>query len=529
MHEVVIVGSGAAGVAAAYQFSERGLKPLILDVGFTRPAEPPAARENLYDFRRRQDSFGLLVGENYQNLYNLLNGEDIPVKLTAPHAEFVTRDAQALSPTDERDFHAVQSFAAGGLANAWGAGLYRFTDQDLEGFPIRASDLEPYFDKLTQEIGISGASDDLAPFFGSDRYLLPPVRLSFNANRIYQSYIRQKRRSQVDGFTLGLPRIGVLTEQYHGRPACEYNNLEFWQDLPCLYTPKITLDKLIASGKVDYRKGVQVESWSEFTGGIRIDAISLEGKQRVAFEGKKLVLAAGAINTAKIVLHTCQDTKTCLPLLDNPAFQIPFILPASVGRRLDTGAFGLVQLNLIWQSPTLNCLLQGSVMEITSPMRAVFFNNFPLAARANLTMIKYLLPAMLVMQLYFPTFFQPPARLSLQPNGRLRIQGQPNTLEARDLKEIFRFFRRIGAWTHPFLVKKVPAGYAIHYAGTLPMRPAPGPYECDVDGKLAGTQNVYIADGAGFPSLPAKNMSFAMMANAMRIADSIASRIDGTA
>jgi hypothetical protein len=135
-------------------------------------------------------------------------------------------------------------------------------------------------------------------------------------------------------------------------------------------------------------------------------------------------------------------------------------------------------------------------------MRAVFFNNFPLSARANQTTMKYLLPAMLVMQLYFPASFQPPAQLSLQPNGKLRIQGQPNALDANSLNELIPLFRRVGAWTHRSLVKKVANGYAIHYAGTLPMRTTPGPYECDVHGKLHG-QNVYIAS-CRFPSCPPK-------------------------
>ncbi len=526
MHKVLIVGSGAAGVAATLQFVECGVKPLILDVGFTQPAGAPLADENIYDYRRKQDSFGLLIGEKLQNLSNLFTGNDIPVKLIAPNAEFVTRDAQALSPTDHLDFDPIQSFAAGGLANVWGAGLYRFTDQDLEGFPIRASDLEPYFDHLTREIGISGAKDDLAPFFGSDRSLLPALRLSYNANRIYQNYLRQKGRLQADGFYLGLPRIGVLTEPFDGRPACDYRNLEFWQQSPYVYTPKITLDKLVTAGKVDYQKGILVENWTELPDGIRVEGVSVEGSQRVSYWGKKLVLAAGAINTAKIVLNTHHDCQARLPLLDNPAVQIPFVLPASVGRRLDTDAFGLVQLNLVWKSNPFNGLLQGSVMEITSPMRAVFFKNFPLSARANLTMIKYLLPAMLVMQLYFPTSFQPPAQLSLQQNGKLQIHGQPNALDASQLGDLFRFFRKVGAWTHRSLVVKVPTGHAIHYAGTLPMRSTPGLYECDPNGKLYGTQNVYIADASSFPRLPAKNMSFAMMANAMRIAGYIAGQVN---
>jgi len=50
------------------------------------------------------------------------------------------------------------------------------------------------------------------------------------------------------------------------------------------------------------------------------------------------------------------------------------------------------------------------------------------------------------------------------------------------------------------------------------MRAEPAAYQCDPDGRLHGTRRVFIADSASFPTLPAKNMSFGMMANAMRIA-----------
>ena len=51
------------------------------------------------------------------------------------------------------------------------------------------------------------------------------------------------------------------------------------------------------------------------------------------------------------------------------------------------------------------------------------------------------------------------------------------------------------------------------------------PYECDPDGKLHGTDCVYVADGAAFPVLPAKNHSFGIMANAMRIAEGVSARV----
>jgi choline dehydrogenase-like flavoprotein len=43
-------------------------------------------------------------------------------------------------------------------------------------------------------------------------------------------------------------------------------------------------------------------------------------------------------------------------------------------------------------------------------------------------------------------------------------------------------------------------------------------YETDAQGRLFGYQRVYVVDGACFSGLPAKNLTFTIMANAMRIA-----------
>ena len=521
LHEVIIVGSGAAGTAAALQLTCRGIKPLILDVGITRPGNQPKVEGNLYGFRKLHDSFQLQIGNGFQNLLNVLARRDLPAKLITPNACFVTQSAQEMTPLDEEDFSAIQSFAKGGLANAWGAGLYRFTEEDLHGFPFQQKDLQQYYTDLTREIGVCGVEDDLAPFFGSADDLLPPLKLAYNSSKLYHNYLHRRDKLHNAGFYLGRPRLGVLTEPRNGRPAFEYNNLEFWQELPAIYTPLTTLEALILVGKVDYIPAIHVDCWSAIDKGIRVDGVRVGSDEVVSFTGKRLVLAAGAINTAKIVLTTRNDYHTCLTLLENPALQIPFVLPASAGRKLEVDAFGLVQLNMIWRSEEFGCTLQGSLMEITSPMRAEFFNRFPLSARANLSLIKYLLPSMILMQLYFPTSAQPSARLWLQENGRLRIQGQANQLDIRRLARLWRIFGRLNAWTHPRLVVRVPTGHAIHYAGTLPMKERPKEYECDPRGKLGGEAHVYVADSAVFTALPAKNMSFTMMANAMRIADCV--------
>lgn len=515
---IIIVGSGPAGTAAALQLAEMGLRPLMLDVGLTPNGTGPRAAGNLYDWRKAHDSFDLHIGADFRGVTDLLTGETGIAKLNAPNAAYVVRDAERLAPIDATGFAPVQSFSFGGLANAWGAGLYRFTDADLAGFPLRAVDLAPYTDALTREIGISGADDDLTPYFGDPAGLLPPLALSYNVGRVLDGYRRRRGALNAQGVFMGRPRVGALPEPYDGRPAVDYSNTEFWQDQPYLYTPALTLRKLIAAGRLDYRGGLLVERWSEAADGVTVHARALDNGAGVAFQGAALLLAAGAIGTARLALRSAADETTRLPLLENPAVQIPFVLPASIGRALDRRCFGLVQLNLIWEAEAYGCRTQGSLLEITSPMRAEFFGRFPLAARANLTLVKYMLPAMLVMQLYFPASVQPPARLWLQPGGRLRIEGHPNAIELRKLGRLLAALRRLGLWTHPMLIYKPKTGHAIHYAGTLPMRATPGRYECDPQGRLAGTQRIYVADSAGFSDLSAKNMGLGMMANAMRVA-----------
>ncbi len=521
MPEMIIVGSGAAGAAAALALADLGLRPLLLDVGYTDPGNGPRVEGNLYDYRRRHDTFDLYIGEDLHGLSDVLTGETGIAKLNAPNAAFVVRDAARLSPVEASGFDAIQSFALGGLGNAWGAGLYRFVDADLAGFPVRAADLAPYFDRLTAEVGISGAGDDLAPSFGATAGLQPPLRLSHNADRFYRSYAQRRAAFLAQGIQVGRPRLGVLSQPRDGRPGCDYSNTEFWQDAPYIYTPAVTLRKLIAAGQIDYRPGVLVRSWTETAAGVVVDATDVATGAALRFEGRTLLLAAGAIGTSKIVLRSFRDYGTALGLLENPAVQIPFVLPASIGRRLDAQAFGLTQLNLVWESPD-HGRLQGSLLELTSPMRAEFFMRFPLAARANLALVRSMLPAMLLMQLFYPGAAQPPAQLSLREDGTLRIRGHENAISVRELAPLLGLMRSAGLWTAPMLIFKPATGHAIHYAGTLPMTESPARYQCDPAGKLAGTVRVYVADSASFTSLPAKNMSFGMMANAMRVAEAAA-------
>ena len=527
MFDVIIVGCGVAGVASAYEFASNGVRVCLLDVGY-QSGEEKNIEENFYAYGAQNDSFALTIGHNFEGLYNLdASHKAIPAKLCAPNMGFVIQKAGELGPVRGKNFSAVQSFAKGGLANAWGAGLYRYTENELDGFPLQLAELNPYYDKLTGLIGICGQEDDLAFSFGSAADLQRPLRLSRNAAILHRHYQRKREKFNRQGVFVGRPRLGILTEDKDGRAACDYSNLEFWQaNLPYIYTPAMTLDQMIADSQVDYRPNILVTAWRREKDDIVIHGKDLAENGMVEFRCKYLLLAAGPINTAKIVLQTKRDFQSRLSLLDNPCLIFPIIFPSQIGRALETDSFGLTQLNIIWDRAIQDRIVQGSILEVTSPARAEFFASMPLAARDNLRLIKYMLPAMLALQVFFPADMCSVNALSLCSDGTLEIEGDDERIDKQAISKIIRTVRQLGGWCFPRIVVHNPKGYGIHYAGTLPMRSIPsGNYECNPYGELFGEPNVFVVDGSVFPRLPAKNYSFTVMANAMRIAGYIIDKI----
>lgn len=514
----IIVGSGAAGTAAALALSDKGVRPIMLDVGHRPLTSSPVVPGNLYDFREEEDTFCLFVGRNYFGLSDILTQRQGIAKLNTPYAEFVTRGATALSPFNSKLFEPVQSFARGGLGNVWGAGLYRFVNTDVSDFPFGVGELERYFDRLTSEIGISGEDDDLAEFFGSTSGLQPSLSLSHNASCFYANYRQRKRIFNRAGVFVGRPRLGVLSSPRDGREPCNYSNAEFWQESSYVYTPTKTLNRLIAESLVDYRPGHLVRMWREDQVGVTVEAVDLESQSAVQVRGSCLILAAGAIGTTKIVLRAFECYEQTLPLFENPGVIVPFVLPGSIGRPLDTHAFGLTQLNLVWNTRE-HGRTQASFLEVTAPMRSEFYSRFPLPARSSLIFMRKVLPAMLVMQLYYPGSSQLPASIKLRSDGELFIEGHENPIRFRDLSSLFRLLFSAGLWTLPLLAVRTPMGHSVHYAGSLPMVARPVRLQCWPNGRLADTSRVFVGDSAGFPSLPSKNMSLGMMANAMRVAE----------
>lgn len=525
IYDIILVGSGASAISAALGLVENGLKPLILDIGYI-PEKTPEIDKNFYDYKKQQNSFDLMIGNNLEGLINFIEKKNLPPKLTAPFNHYIIKESEKLSPLKESHFKVIQSFSRGGLANAWGAGLYRYTQDDLKNIPLNEFDLSPYFDKLTEEIGISGADDDLTKFFGSADLLLKPLNLSEKSARLYAKYQKKRPKMNQKGFFLGRPRLAILSEKYHDRKPYDYQNLDMWlPGLPYIYTPAFSLKKLIKRKKVYYKDFHHVQHWSRDGQDLIIHARDLKNKKEVFFKTRKIILAAGTINTARIVLKSKKDFKTRLDLLDNPLVQIPLIFPAFIGKTMDQKAFGMTNLNMVMQSKRSNQILQGSLIELTSPARFSLYDMFPFPARSTLNLIKNLSPATMVLFLYFPSSQENKGSLHLNPDGTLGIQCPDFKIKKKTIRQVIYAFLSLGILSHPYLVQYSIPGYAVHYAGTLPMSRKPHTrYTCDTKGQLFQEPGIHIVDGSLFSYIGAKNITFTIMANAWRIAEAISKK-----
>lgn len=525
-YDVIVVGSGAAGAWAAYGATKGNLRTLVVDAGL-HPAPDPKLEENIFSLRQTDTcQRDYLLGGKYESLHNVYQ-EYLSPKLKAPRYRYVIAEPNGYMHIHKEGFDALQSFSLGGLANAWGAGTYRYTDFEFESFPYKQRDLDPYYDVITDEIGISGQQDDLTEYFGSLYGLQPPLRLDRLAQKLLRVYAKKRKRFHQDGITLGFPRISILSQDLGQRQACQYDNLSFWQPrLPSIYSPAMTVEKLLEEKKIEYLDDRLVFKYTEKHGEVVLETLSLSDHGIETLTARKVILATGALNSAKIVLNSNDDFETRLPLLENQTSLIPFVCLDAIGNPVEQDSHGLIQLNLLYEGKKWDEKVQASIYGYSSPLGADVAMNFPLSFKAMIASCKYLLPAMLIIQLFYADSPKPCNYVQLAKDRRLKAHYEKRTDLGAVEKDIIRSMRKADMLSHPFLVQYPPPGNGIHYAGTLPMlNGGDERYTTTPEGLLKKTRHVYVADAAVFPRLPAKNHTLTIMANAFRTADKLAEEL----
>lgn len=298
--DVVVVGSGAGGAAAACGLCERGLSVLLLEAG---PRFDPATDYGqaepdweLHEFPDKPGSRGevtMAAGQALPTHEPLLgsrsrgSGSDITpgkrVMSAYQHVRGVggstlhfTGEAHRLHPD------AMQMKSRYGVGADW---------------PIDYAALEPYYVQAEELVGVAGPATQGARW-RSKPFPLPPHPLSYGAQTLGKG-------AAALGLGWGANSRAALSAPYRDRPPCNYCGA---CQMGCMLGDKGSADvtlvaAALATGRCTLRASspvVRIEAGKD----DRIAAVLIGGRggrlERIATP--QLVLAAGAVETPRLLL-----------------------------------------------------------------------------------------------------------------------------------------------------------------------------------------------------------------------------------
>ncbi|HSR53363.1 MAG TPA: GMC family oxidoreductase [Acidobacteriota bacterium] len=304
--DAIVVGSGISGGWAAKELTEKGLETLVLEAG--RPIDPGRDYvEHLpsWDLPYR----GMLSPEDsrtrhIQRLCGACEGWA---------AKFFVNDLENPYTFDEDEpFHWIRGRHVGGRSIMWGRQSYRWSDLDFEAnardghgvdWPIRYTDIAPWYDYVERFAGISGAKEGLDHL--PDGEFLPPMDLN-----CVEQHVREQLLDKFGGrrlLTIG--RTAILTQSHNGRAACHYCG-------PChrgcitgsyFSSNSSTLPAARATGRLTVRPYSVVRSlnFDPETGkasGVNIvDGLTMAN---VEIRGKIIFLCASSLESTRILLNS---------------------------------------------------------------------------------------------------------------------------------------------------------------------------------------------------------------------------------
>ena len=517
--DVIIIGSGPAGVSAAFPLLHAGLRVAMVDGGGA-PGVAPPAREFLSVRQEDPDQWKWMVGKDF---HALRMRDAVSPKFRAPTQSFAFDGFAAANKVEAVDFIAAGSMAIGGLSNAWGCGVARFSASEAQ-LPFPVSQLDASYEAVARRIGISGAvADDLSDYFGLDGLAGPALPADAAHSLLLQRYAGSRVHLRERGFRMGRSRVAVLSQEQEGRQACNLSgNCLFGCYRGAMYAATHDLPALRRFGNFSWKPGRVVEG-IERDGGQWAVKGPVSGPEGHLLRAPRLVVAAGTLATSGLVLRALGHHRA-VPLLSSPTAAFLLWLPALLGAGRKPG-FGLGQLSFTLALHGGTTAF-GSTFATTGLPVSEFARHMPLGRRAAMQVLHHLLDSCVVGNLFLPGNLSE-AHVQLTTAGELRVGGRYSAAVAPLMTEasakLGQAWRKLGGWVLPGSFTTGRPGGDIHYAGTLPMAANPGPGQTSVQGEVFGLQNVFVVDGACLPALPEKSHTLTLMANADRIGKLLAS------
>ena len=219
-YDTIVVGAGMSGGWAAKEFSEQGLKTLLLERGpnVEHLKDYPTTNMQPWEFKHR----GRLTSKEIKD--NPIVSRCYAFREDAKH--FFVKDKEH-PYGQEKPFDWIRGYQVGGKSIMWARQVQRWSTFDFEGplrdnyavdWPIRYEDLEQWYTYVERFIGVSGNKDGLDTL--PDGEFLKP----WNANVVEDYFSDQVKKYYADRHVI-YGRCAHLTESkpifiQQGRGLC---------------------------------------------------------------------------------------------------------------------------------------------------------------------------------------------------------------------------------------------------------------------------------------------------------------------
>ena len=533
MDRIVILGSGASGVHFALSLLRKGYNVVMLDVGHRGPER--VNRGDSFDELKANlsDPASYFLGEDFEGVfYPDIKSEYYGIP---PSQTYVFSDGDAFRIKSE-GFSPLMSFAQGGLAQAWTGGTYPFNDEELRDFPFGYRDVEPYYAEVARRIGIAGTNDDLSRFMPVHDHLLDPLNLDFHSELLLSEYQRHKDflNSRLRCY-FGRSRVAALTQDRSGRPKCSYFGRCLWGcPTESFYTPSLTLRECREFGNFTYLSGVYGNHF-KFDSRRHVKSIvtsSIDSGKKEEIPCDKLVLAGGTLSSSKIFLasifQSTGETVKLPGLMDNRQVLVPFVNLKMIGRPFDAKTYQYHQVAIGIEGDGPQEYIHGLVTTLKTALVHPIIQKIPFDLRTGVRLFKNLHAALGLVNVNFSDTRRRDNYISLEtekntdnPVAIVRYappEGEPLSIK-KGIGKVRRALWTLKCLVPPGMIHVRPMGASVHYAGTLPMSKKNSPLTTSEMCASRDFENLYIVDGTTFPFLPSKNITFTLMANAVRVAE----------
>jgi len=535
MSKILIVGSGASAVHFALTVLQKGHEVTMLDVGYEKP-DVKCSENSIDELKSNlEDPVDYFLGENFESF--------IPPDYDAEYYGFPPNKGYVLRKPGQFSFSSTGfaplfSFAQGGLAEVWTGGAYPLDDNELAEFPFSFDDILPYYNQIADRIGVNGVKDDMRMFFPWHDNLMEPLVLDNHSNELMSRYNRKKNNlNNRLGFYMGRSRAATLSKDMGERKACSYTGRCLWGcPTGAFYTPKITLQECKKYDNFKYFSGMYVRhfKYDDQNNISSVVAESVNDSGSHEFSVGTLVLGAGTASSSKIFLESIfRKTGRVVKLnglMDNRQILVPFLNLGMIGKPYDRESYQYNQIAFGIKTGNPGKHVHGQITTLKSALLHPIIQSFPFDLKTSVFAFRHLHSALGVLNLNFHDYRRDENYISLRIDEKSgspsllinykSVDGEKAIMD-RAMATLKKAFLKLGCVVPAKMAHIRPMGASVHYAGTIPFSDEKTAYTASKNCRSNDFNNLYFVDGTTFPFLPSKQLTFTMMANAVRVAEQV--------